>query len=145
MLFTLIKRNTARKAFTHQLITGYFNAKEICWETWSTSSSDKMGQELLECIGDASLTQKVNFCTRIKEGQKDDMVQNLAGEPPLGLSDHVVVAFDFMNYYGLEDVEKVRYQYVRGDYEAMEEHVKRVNWEEVLYGKDVNGIWEVIM
>ena len=39
-----------------QLITGDFNAKEICWETWSTSSSDKMGQELLECLEDASLT-----------------------------------------------------------------------------------------
>ena len=29
-LFTLIKRNAARKEFTHQLITGDFNAKEIC-------------------------------------------------------------------------------------------------------------------
>ena len=44
----------------------------------------------------------------------------------------------------LEYVEKVRYQYVRGDYEAMEEQMKGVNWEEELYGKDVNGIWEVI-
>ena len=33
---------------------------------------------------------------------------------------------------------------VRGDYEAMEEQMKGVNWEEELYGKDVNGIWEVI-
>ena len=38
MLFTLIKRNAARKEFTHQLITGDVNA--ICWETWSTSSSN---------------------------------------------------------------------------------------------------------
>ena len=30
MLFTLIKRNAAHKEFTHQLITGVFNAKEIC-------------------------------------------------------------------------------------------------------------------
>ena len=39
MLFTLIKRKAAHKEFTHQLITGVFNAKEICWETWSTLSS----------------------------------------------------------------------------------------------------------
>ena len=44
----------------------------------------------------------------------------------------------------LEDIEKARYQYVRGDYETMEEQMKGVNWEEELYGKDVNGIWEVI-
>ena len=75
---------------------------------------------------------------------EDDMVQNVASEPPLALSDHVVVAFDFKCYYGLEDVEKVRYQYVRGEYEAMEEQMKGVNWEEELYGKDVNGIWEGI-
>ena len=48
--------------------------KEICWETWSTSSSDKMGQELLECLGDASLTQKVDFCTRIREGQNASLI-----------------------------------------------------------------------
>ena len=34
--------------------------------------------------------------------------------------------------------------YVSGDYETMEEQMKGVNWEEELYGKDVNGIWEVI-
>ena len=75
---------------------------------------------------------------------EDDMVQNVAREQPLGMSYHVVVAFDFMCYYGLEDVEKVRYQYVRGDYEAMEEQMKGVNWDEERYGKYVNGIWEVI-
>ena len=32
MLFTLIKRNAAHKEYTHQVITGVFNAKEICWE-----------------------------------------------------------------------------------------------------------------
>ena len=147
-IIIIIKRNAARNA----LSTGDVNAKEICWETWSTSSSDKMGQELLECLGDASLTQNVYFCTRIRESQnpslidlvlanEDDMVQNVASEPPLGLSDHVVVAFDFMCYYGLEDIEKVRYQYVRGDYEAMEEQMKGVNWDEELYGKYVNGMW----
>ncbi len=57
MLFTLIKRKAAHKEFTHQLITGVFNAKEICWETWSTSSSDNIGQELLECSVDASMPQ----------------------------------------------------------------------------------------
>ena len=72
------------------------------------------------------------------------MVQNVASEPPLGLSDHVVIAFDFLCYYGIEDVVKVRYQYMRGDYEAIEVFMKGVNWEEELFGKDVNGMWEVI-
>ena len=56
-----------------------------------------MGPELLECLGDARLMQKVEFCTRIREGQnpslidlvlvnEDDMVQNVASEPPLGMS-----------------------------------------------------------
>ena len=38
--------------------------------------------------------------------------------------------FPTVLYYGLEDVENVRYQYVRGDYEAMEEKMKGVNWDE---------------
>ena len=63
------------------------------------------------------------------------MVQNVASEPPLGLGDHVVVAFDLMCYYGLEYVETIRYQYVRGDYETMKEEMKVVNWDEELYGK----------
>ena len=69
MLFTLLKMNAAQKEFTHQLITGDCNAKVICWETWSTSSSDKIGQELLQCLGDASLMQKVDLFTRIREVQ----------------------------------------------------------------------------
>ena len=141
MLFTLIKGNAAHKEFTHHLITGYFNAKETCWETWSTYSSDKIRQELLECLGHASLTQKVEFCTRVRECQnpslidlvlenEDDTVHNVASEPPIGLSDHVVVAFDVVCYYSLEYVEKVWYQCVSGDYETMEEEMKGVNWDE---------------
>ena len=98
--------------------------------------------------------QKVDFYTRIREGQnpplidlvlvnEDGLVQNVASEPPLGSSDHVVVAFYIMCYYGLEDVEKVRYQYVSGDYETMEEEMKGVNWDEQLHDKE-RMEWEVI-
>ena len=76
----------------------------------------RLDRILLECLGDASMPQKVD--TRVRGGQtpslidlvlikEDDMVQNVASGPPFGLSDHVVVAFDFMCYYGLEDVEKL--------------------------------------
>ena len=54
-----------------------------------------------------SKTMMNHFYTRVREGQNpsliylglvnvDDMVQNVASGPPLGLSDHVVVAFDFL-------------------------------------------------
>ena len=52
-----------------------------------------------------------------------------------------MVAFDFMCYYGLEDVEKVKYKCARGDYETMDEEMKGVNWDGEFYGKDVNGLW----
>ena len=73
-----------------------------------------------------------------------DMVQYVASAQPLGFRDHVVVAFDFMCYYGLEDVETIRCQFVTGDYEAKKEEMKGVNWDEELCGKDVNGMWDVI-
>ena len=55
------------------------------------------------------MPQKVDFYTRVMGGQTPslidlvlinvyDMVQNLASGPPFGLSDHVVVAFDFICY-----------------------------------------------
>ena len=63
-----------QKEFTHQLITGDFNAKEICWETWSTSSSDKIGQELQECPGYASMTPKVYYHTQVRECQNPSLI-----------------------------------------------------------------------
>ena len=69
-----------------------------------------------------------------------DMAQNVASGP-LWVERHVVVAFDFMCYYGLEDVEKVKYKCARGDYETMDEEIKGVNWDGEFYGKDVNGLW----
>ena len=126
--------------------------EENLWVSVELCGRDKL---LIGCIyrSPNSTEENNDFCTRIREDQnpslidlvlvnEDDMVHNVASEPPLGLSDHVLVAFDFMCYYGLEDIEKARY--VRGDYETMEEQIKGVNWEEVLYGKDVNGIWEVM-
>ena len=100
--------------------------------------------------------QQVDIYIRIREGQnpplidlelvnEDGLVQNVASEPHLGSSDHVVVAFDFMCYYSREDVGKVRYQYVSGDYETMEEEMKRVNWVEQLHDKErMECTWEVI-
>ena len=38
--------------------------------------------------------------------------------------------FDFLCYYGIEDFEKVRYQYARGDYETMEDEMEGVNCDE---------------
>ena len=73
-MYKLIKRNAAQKEFTHQLITGAFNAKEICWETRIISSSYKIGQELLEYLGDASMTHKVGFYTRVREGQNPSLI-----------------------------------------------------------------------
>ena len=80
-------------------------------------SSDMIGQEFLEYLGDTNMIQKVDVYTRLREGQnpllldlvlvnEDYMVDNVASEPPFWLTNHVVVAFVCMCYCAPEDVER---------------------------------------
>ena len=151
-LFKHIKSCTSTDKFSHVLVSGDFNLKEISWETWNTQSTDKLGQELLEAVGDAGLHQKVNFNTRHRNNQtpslldlvlvnEDDMAQNLKSLPPLGKSDHIIIAFDFHCYYDPRSTRPARYQYHKGDYTSIKESLASIDWDTELQNKSVNDMW----
>ena len=93
--------------FSHILIVGDFNMKEINWSLCESSENQEhISSVFLEGIKDCFLFQHVREPTRFREGQtpnildliltnEENMVEKIDYLPSLGKSDHVVLSFNF--------------------------------------------------
>jgi len=147
-----IKTCVERRDFTHFVITGDFNLKNIDWETWSTTANDYVGQEFLECFGDCGLFQQVSCYTRFRENQapstldlvltnEDGIVPEVYTRPPLGKSDHVMLEFQIHCYCEEEIATSRVYQYEKGNYDAMGKSLAETDWDEEFRDKNVDAMW----
>lgn len=90
------------------LITGDFNMRDINWGSYTTCHSENHYEyEFIECLRDNFLFQHVSAPTRYRENQipntLDLIITNDQNNieiinilPSLGLSDHVLIKFDFL-------------------------------------------------
>ena len=93
--------------FSHILIVGDFNMKEINWSLCESSENQEhISSVFLEGIKDCFLFQHVREPTRFREGQtpnildliltnEENMVEKIDYLPSLGKSDHAVLSFNF--------------------------------------------------
>ena len=111
-----------------------------------------MGQDLLECLGDSGLYQKVSCYTRVRENQEpslldliltneDDMIQDVVSRPPLGKSDHVLLEFNLHCYTNVDEAHTKKFQYDKGDYDKMKEELASVDWETTLKDRSIDEMW----
>lgn len=61
----------------------------------------------------------------------------------LGKKDHAVIRFNYMCYYYIsyQDDMYVNYKYYRGDYEAINNDLEVIDWDDVLQDQNVNQLW----
>ena len=98
---------TKTSNYSHLLITGDFNCKEIDWKQQTTNVNENhVASLLLECIRDCYLYQHITEPTRFRTGEtpsvldlvltnEDHMVTNINYMPGLGKNDHLQLSFVF--------------------------------------------------
>ena len=145
--------------YSHVLIMGDFNYKDIKWENWSTPGCNEYSDEFLfvEALRDSFFHQHIVQPTWVRHGQEpsvldlvltneEGMIENIEYGNPLGKSDHLVLTFEFKCYTKQNTKEKNIQIYAKGKYDLMREELKKVNWEAVLQEReaDVNKQWDYI-
>ena len=128
---------------THLLTYGDFNFKGINWSTMEGTTSEE--EKFLRCIQDSFLYQQVNETTRVRTGQRSNlldlvltreegMVRDIEYLPPLGASDHLCLKID-INLYAEKSKTEPRYQFYKGNYDQMNEDLKKNSWHEIFQDK----------
>lgn len=144
----------ARKSFTHILITGDFNYKEIDWQDLTTSVAiEHEASVFLECIRDSGLTQHVKQPTRFRQNQRssvldlvftneEGMLDNLDILPGIGASDHCLLSFKLMCYTPYVESGPPRPNFFKCDYSAVREDLANHIWS-VNINENVDEMWNL--
>ncbi len=138
-LLTMMKEVSHMK-YSHSLIMGDFNYRDINWTDWSTPhNEDHLEFTFLESIRDTFIHQHVTELTRGRIGQnantldliftnEEDMFSNLEHLSPLGKSDHCILHFEFNCYFVFNTRQKVHRFYDKGGYINTENDLD-LDWE----------------
>ena len=142
---------------SHILVMGDFNFPDIDWKRWVKPRSKKKDKEFffLESIRNCFLYQHVKNPTRSRVGKRatlldlifsneKGMVSNIVHESPLGASDHACITFSFNCYLDITNSTLKKPDFHKANYNKINDALGKVNWEEVLEGKNVEDTWEQI-
>ncbi len=138
-----------------QIIFGDFNFPEINWidETCDKDPSH-ISTRFLESTREGLLIQHIKEPTRWRDGQqsntldllftnKDGLVSDVEILPPLGKSDHGIIAFNLHCVYNECTVPKTKTLFNKGVYTALRRDLN-LNWESALAGKSTEECWTAI-
>ena len=139
--------------FSHILVVGDFNFKEINWKTnMSTVSENHISTKFFECCRDSYFYQHV--LERIANEpstldliftNEENMLSNLQYLPGLGKNDHCILSFDFNCYIEKEAVSFKKFNFFKGDYKAVDEGLLSIDWAQVLGGLDLSDSWDFLV
>ena len=131
---------TADKKFSHLLVMGDFNFKNIDWETNTIKNTSKINayeeqvkkpdETFLKTIQDIFLYQQVNHPTRARGSNKPSLIdliltneKNMVSEieylSPIAASDHNLLKFDYNCYISHSNNTKTKYFYDKSDFTSM--------------------------
>ena len=149
----------SKKKYSHRCLVGDFNFKHINWKTWTTPTGEEStDSKFVETIRDCYLHQHVDRPTRRRGKDEPSLldlvfsdetmhVSGISHLPPLGKSDHEVLAFDFHCYLDYSK-GKGRFIYDKGSFDGMRAKLKSENWSEditnSMKNKTVESIWQSI-
>ena len=149
----------SKLSYSHILIMGDFNYKDIKWDNWSIPGCNESSEEFLfvEALRDSFLHQHITQPTRVRHGQEpsildlvltneEGMIENIDYGNPLGKSDHLVLTFEFKYYTKRNTKDKNVQIYAKGKYDLMEAELRAIKWEAELQEReaDVNKQWKYI-
>ena len=130
------------------IMVGDFNLPGIDWDR---GVSDSKGRQFYEECREKFLEQHVRETTHINGNILDLVISNngeIVGEfemgGRLGNSDHDIIIFHlYKEDNGQQKIAKTR-NYYRGNYEMMRTEMATMRWDEMMRGKDVNGMWLIL-
>jgi hypothetical protein len=131
------------------IIAGDLNCPSIDWSALCCPE-DNINKPLLDFSINFGFCQCVNFATRgdnvldIILTDDDQLISTIAADPPLGLSDHLIVKFSMMlNCINLGQAQNSRQlNWSKADFDAMELYLTSVNWQSMLlYNPDALSFW----
>ena len=154
-MLKLIKE-IAQMKYTHKLIVGDLNYKQIDWEAWQTPKSESSEEhQFISCIQDIYWYQHVTSPTRYREGadpsildlilsNDENLVDKLEYQSPLGKSDHSLLSFEVRIQNTSKYKPRTVYNYDKGNYERMIRDLN-INWQsELNHGHDISNQWELL-
>ena len=138
--------------YSHLLICGNFNYKEISWSDFSGATNNGHIEPFLEVVDDLFLFQHITAPTRFRPEEtpslldlvftsEQDMINNTLHLPPLGNSDHVCIEFDLICYLEVNKLDSIKYNIRAANIELMKQALSDVDWELILDPLDTNDAW----
>ena len=148
-------RHMANLRYSHFLMMGDFNLREIDWENCSSKikNSTDINSLFTDCVRDCYLYQHIQEPTRQRGTDcpsvldliftnEEDMVSDIQILSPLGKSDHSVILFDFICETET-NTPQIKSMFQKGDYTKMAKLMNEVKWEELYdYEDDIDKQWE---
>ena len=146
-------RQISNKRFSHVLIMGDFNFREINWENLeSPENENHISSIFLEGVKDTFFFQHCKEPTRYRENQipsildlvftnEENMIEKIDYLPSLGKSDHLVLMFNFNCCINnnFNPTEKLNFN--KGDYSACREFLDEVDWNSCMDGLSLAESW----
>ena len=141
--------------YSHLLICGDFNYKEISWSNFSGTTNNCHIEPFLDAVDDLFLFQHVTEPTRLRQEEtpslldliftnEQDMINNLLYSPPLGNSDHICIEFDLTCYLELSKSENFKYNIGAANIDLMKQALCDVDRESILDTLNTNDAWMTI-
>ena len=156
ILLKFIKHVALVESFSHLVLMGDINLKNIDWENMfcSIDNPDDYSNQFLDTLRDAFLFQHVTEPTRQRGGDEPSLldiiitneegtIQNLEYLAPLGKSDHSILKFSIA-CEAPYNPPKIKIQYDKGDYKSMLKSLQEIDWisEFSKYPDSVQKQWE---
>ena len=140
------------QGFTHLLICGDFNLKDINWSSMTVHPRNSHIESFLDKIHDLFLFQHVVESTHFRRGttpslldlvftNEPHMVRDITYLPGLGKSDHVCLCFSLLCYAHLKDTRTLRYDTQAVDYDAMCTELEDIDWANIMNPMNTLDAW----
>jgi hypothetical protein len=133
-LLTHLKSTISSYSHSHLLLVGDFNAPKICWGQ-NISADGGFPDEFFHLVQEQIWTQHVKDFTRYRTGQNPSLLDLILTNekhyidtinylPPLGLSDHLLLQFDFMCYWATSESSRKMRCFPRADFSSLRMHLQ---------------------
>ena len=126
------------------IIIGDFNFPDI---DWSAGIAGSRGRNFLDATQETFMEQLVNEPTH-RSGNildlvlcnEEEMVTEVKAEGRLGKSDHDILSFQMCVENNEKKEQWAAVDFARANFAVMREDAQKINWNEELQGKDVDGM-----
>ena len=156
-LLDLLKEVCLEQKFSHVLIMGDFNYRQVDWTTWKTNGSENSNDfKFVQILRDTYLHQHVTEPTRARGTNipstldliltnEEGMVSDIKYHSPIGKSDHACLKFNLNCFLEVEKAPEMKYFYNKADFAGMKRELAEIDWDLKLDNCNVNKQWEIFI